>query len=75
MAVHQRAVAFGFFLRGDHFGFQFLLQRFVLVVGPDAEADQVLLQAGDGVAQREVGPVVGGRYLDGSSEVECGPAR
>ncbi|VFT06270.1 Uncharacterised protein [Pseudomonas aeruginosa] len=36
---------------------------FVLFLRPDAEADHVPLQAGDRVAQREVGPVVGGAVL------------
>ncbi len=48
----------------------------VLLFGPVADLDQVLLQARDRVAQREVAPVVGRPVLaTDRPEVECGPAR
>ena len=75
LATGQGAVLFGLFLRGDHLGFQFGTDRRVFLFGPLANPDQVLLEAGNRVAQREVAPVVGGAVFGRIVRVECGPAR
>ena len=75
MAVGQGAVLFRFLLRCDDRGFELGGGGLVFFLGPVADLDQVLLQAGDRVAQRKWLQSSAGRYLDGSSEVECGPAR
>lgn len=71
----EGAVLLGLFLRGDDFGFQFGADRGVFLFGPLADLDQVLLEAGNRVAEGKWLQSSAGRYLDGSSEVECGPAR
>src|SRR3990167_9470456 len=63
LATGEGAVLFGFLLRLDHFGFKFGTDRRVFLFGPLANLDQVLLEAGNRIAQREVAPVVGGTVL------------
>src|SRR3989344_1076011 len=63
LAAGKGAVLFGFFLRGDHLGFQFGADGGVFFFGPVANLDQVLLEARDRIAQREVAPVVGRTVL------------
>lgn len=75
LAAGEGAVLFGFFLRLDHFGLKFGTDYRVFLFGPLANADQVLLEAGNRVAQGKWLQSSAGRYFDGSSEVECGPAR
>ena len=75
VAIGKRAVALGFLLRCRDLCLQFRLRGRVLVLGPCANRDQMLLEPRDRVPQRKVRPVVGRAVLDGSSEVECGPAR
>src|SRR3982751_2370694 len=59
-AVEQRAVLRRFLECGADLGVERLGRLLVLLVGPDAEADQVLLQARDRVAERVVLRVVAG---------------
>src|SRR5690349_17080000 len=59
LAAGEGAVLFGFFLRSDHFGFQFGADRGVFLFGPLADLDQVLLEARNRITQREVAPVIG----------------
>src|SRR3546814_574507 len=77
VAVDQRAMAFGLFLGGQDLGFEPGLELVVLAVGPDAQAHQVLLEARDRVAQREVAPVVAGAVFGRivGSRVRPGPVR
>ena len=75
MAVGQGAVLFSFLLRGDDRSFELGGDRLVLFLGPVADLDQVLLQAAIGSPSGKWLQSSAGRYLDGSSEVECGPAR
>src|SRR3546814_14115131 len=60
VAANQSAMALGQFLRGNHFGLDFLMRRFVLLLGPRADFYQMLLEPRNGIAQREMRPVVGG---------------
>ena len=75
MAIAQGAVLLGFFLRLDDLGLELGGDGLVFFFGPVADSDQVLLEASDRIAQRKWLQSSAGRYLDGSSEVECGPAR
>ena len=59
VAVLQRAVLRGLLQRRRHLLVECLLRARVLVVRPGAQADQVLLQPRDRVAEREMRPVVG----------------
>src|SRR5471032_1452032 len=63
LAAGESAVLLGFFLCGDYFGFQFGADGAVFLFGPLADFHQVLLEARNRVAQREVAPVVGRAVL------------
>src|SRR6185437_8063695 len=51
-ALGQRAKARGLLPTGEHVRLELFLERRMALIGPFAEADQVLLQPGDGVAER-----------------------
>ncbi len=59
LAAGEGAVLLGFFLCGDHFGFQFGTDGDVFLFGPLTDFHQMLLETRNRVAQREVAPVVG----------------
>src|SRR5690606_34819596 len=61
----ERADGLGFTGGGADLLDRFLLGGFVLVVGPFAQADQVLLEAGDRVAQRPLLVFVAGAIAAG----------
>src|SRR5690606_1483328 len=61
----QRAVTFGFLLRGDDLGLVLLLRRVMLFFRPVAKTNQMLLEAFDRVSQRKARPVVGRAVLGG----------
>ena len=75
MAIAQGAVLLGFFLRLDDLGLELGGDGLVFFFGPVADSDQVLLEAAIGSPSGKWLQSSAGRYLDGSSEVECGPAR
>src|SRR5690554_1164651 len=65
LARKQRTVTFGFLLRGDDLCFVLLLRGVMLFFRPMPDADQVLLEPLDGVAQRKPRPVVGRTVFGG----------
>ena len=75
MAVAERALLLGFLLRGADLLAEAFLERLVPLLVPFAEADQMLLQPRDRIAERPgragvLGPV-GGRIVGGAN----GPRR
>src|SRR5256885_14110090 len=60
VARGERAVTLRDLLCRDHLVFRFFLCAGVLLVGPCADADEVLLQPSDRIAQRKARPVIGG---------------
>src|ERR1019366_855811 len=58
VAVEQRAVLRGLLERRSDLGIERLLRRFVLLLGPFAEADQVPFQPCDRIAEGKLLPVV-----------------
>src|SRR5207253_1917130 len=59
LATGEGAVLLGFFLRSNDFGFEFGADSGVFFFRPLTDFHQVLLEARNRVAQREVAPVVG----------------
>ena len=59
MAIGQRAVALGLFLRGGNLGLHLLLRGLMLGFGPGTQDNQVLFKPGDRVAQRKASGIAG----------------